>query len=127
MIVSRPVLRAVWLVALLVGGLNAASAQSLGAANVDQVRRDVRSLDQVYAIAPAVIAGQYPLSATQAGTVSQSMSQGAMPISSLASPPIFSDTGDPVIEPLEQPNWIWIGTTAITLATAGFAYLIMRQ
>ena len=38
-------------------------------ADIGNIQRDIQSIDQVYALAPSIIAVEYPMSSTRAGIV----------------------------------------------------------
>jgi len=101
-------------------------AQSLGVVNSSDIRRNIQSLDQVYALAPSVIAGQYPMSATRAGIVPAVQAARTDATIVAASADAQRDFQEPVVQPVSDANWAWIGTTAVASLIASVTYLIMR-
>lgn len=101
-------------------------AQSLGVADLENIQRDIQSIDQVYALAPSIIAGEYPMSSTRAGIVPTAQTTRTNASIVAANADFQRQAQDPILEPLAEINWVWIGTTAVASLLAGATYLIMR-
>ena len=126
MLTSKHCKATLFIVALSIAQAGTLYAQSLGVANSSDIQRNIQSLDQVYALAPSVIAGQYPMSATRAGMVPTVQTARTDATITAASADVQRDFQEPVVEPLSNVNWVWIGTTAVASLIAGATYLIMR-
>ena len=107
--------------------VGAVYAQSLGVVDPRNIQRDIQSLDQIYALAPSIIAGEYPMLATRAGLVPTAQTSRSNASIIAANADFQRQLQDPVLEPLTEINWLWIGTTAVASLLAGATYLIMRR
>ena len=106
--------------------LGTVQAQSLGVADIGNIQRDIQSIDQVYALAPSIIAGEYPMSSTRAGIVPTAQTTRTNASIVAANADFQRQAQEPILEPLAEINWVWIGTTAVASLLAGATYLIMR-
>ena len=66
------------------------------------------------------------MSSTRAGMVPTAQSTRTNASIVAANADFQRQAQDPILEPLAEINWVWIGTTAVASLLAGATYLIMR-
>lgn len=84
---------------------------------------DYQNLSQVYEVAPQVIAGQHSMLIAQAGFGLPAQSQ---PNRANPNTPILAQPDSPIIEPIFEINWLWIGTSLAALTGGTVAYWLTR-